>query len=501
MQLLGVDVGTTHCKAGLFGADGTVRALAHRATPTRHASDGSAFYDPDELWTTIAAAMYEVAACTTDEPVAAIGIASMAETGLLIDRRTGAARTPFIPWFSTAANSAAEQIAREADLWERFRATGQYPSFKSALAKLVWLRSRQPDITDGAIWLSVADYVVYRMTGALATDYTLAARTYAFVLGERHWDDDWLRQWGLTAAVFPQAHPSGVPIGALAAEHARLGLKPGIPVAIAGHDHLCAALAAGVTDANTVFDSIGTAETLIGSVPERQLGSAEYESGLGYGPHVVAERLYWMGGLSAAGGSVEWLRAALGDPPLSYDQFQSLVDTAGPEPTGIVYFPYLLGSGTPHPDASVKGAFVGLTAKHGRAQLAKAVLEGTAFEMEYIRRAARHATGTPMTTLRVAGGGTRNPHWMQIKADVGGCRCEVLPIAEATVLGAALLAGIGCGVYPDATAATKAITPQATDTFVPDDRRHQQYRHLYEHTYLPLQGPLRSLGGTIGMES
>ncbi|HSH78623.1 MAG TPA: FGGY family carbohydrate kinase [Herpetosiphonaceae bacterium] len=501
-QLVGVDVGTTHCKAGLIDGDGSMRVVARRATPTRRSNTGVSFYDPDELWATVAAAMREVVAAAASASIAAVGIASMAETGLLIDRRTGDARTPLLPWFDTAAAPAADRIARAADLRERFLATGQYPSYKSTLSKLLLLRSQDSGITDGATWLSAADYIVYRLTGTMATDYTLAARTYAFGLERRAWDDAWLHEWGLSADLFPQPGPSGAPAGAIAAEQAeRVGLAAGTPVAVAGHDHLCAALAAGAVKPGCVFDSIGTAETLIGAVPDRPLGRTEYESGLTYGPHVVPGRLYWMGGLSAAGGSMEWLRGMLDDPPLAYDQFLSLVEAAGPEPTGIIYFPYLLGSGTPHPDALAKGAFVGLSAEHGRPHLAKAVLEGTAYELEFIRRAAEQATGVPIRTLRVAGGGARDDHWVQIKADVGGCRCEVPPLPEAAVLGAAMIAGIGAGLYRDAHEAVRATGQQASAVFVPDDRRHQPYRHLYEHGYLPFQQPLRQFGRTIGRQS
>jgi xylulokinase len=494
MQLLGVDVGTTHCKAGLFDTDGSLIMLTRRTTPTRQDSDGSSFYDPDELWHTVAAAIHDITTKTAPERIAAVGVASMAETGLLLDRRTGAARTHFIPWFDTGATPQAEQIAREADLFERFCATGQRPSFKSGLAKILALRAHDHDITDDTIWLSTADYIVYRLTGELATDYTLATRTYAFRIDHKTWDEGWLDHWGLVADLFPPAKPSGVPAGVVTGAD-RTGLARGTPVAVAGHDHLCAALAVGAVEPTGVFDSMGTAETLIGALQERPLGRSEYEAGLGYGCHVIKDRLYWMGGLSTSGGSVEWLRALLGEPPLSYDDFLALVDAAGPEPTGIIYFPYLLGSGTPHSDPHTKAAFIGLSAAHGRAQVAKAVLEGTAYELEFIRRAAEGVTGASIEHIVAAGGGTRNHHWLQIKADVSGCRLDVPPVPEATVLGAALVAGIGCGIYRDAGEAVHSIQQQPSATFVPDRERHRAYRQVYEHGFLSLQEPLRQVYG------
>lgn len=500
-MLLGIDIGTTHCKAGLFETDGTLHRSAHCPTPTCYANDGSAFYDPDELWATVAATIREVTSNVDSRELGAVGIASMAETGLLIDQRTGEARTPLIPWFDPATKPVAERIAQEVDLRVRFFASGQYPSFKSALARLLWLRSQQPGITDGARWLSTADYIAYRLTGIVATDYTLAARTYAFNLNDLNWDESWLREWELPADLFPQAQASGTTIGHVGVEQARqLGLRAGTPVVIAGHDHVCGALAVGAVDPGCVFDSIGTAETLLGAVTKRALGQAEYDSGLTFGPHVVPDRLYWMGGLSTAGGSVEWLRATLGDPPLSYDEFQALVAAAGSEPTEIIYFPYLLGSGTPHSDALIRGAFIGVRQSDHRAQLAKATLEGIAYELEFIRRVAQTVTHAPIDALRVAGGGTRNRAWMQIKADVSGCRCETPTIPDATLLGAALLAGIGSGVYHNVGAAARTIQRREPEIFVPDERRHESYRQLYEQGFLPLQQPLRQFSRAVARQ-
>lgn len=498
MKIIGIDIGTTHCKAGLFDQDGTINALARCSTPTRRHVDGAAFYQPDELWAAVATTIAEAAAHTTPDQIAAIGIASMAETGLLIERRNGEPRTPLIPWFDTAAASCAERIALDCDRFERFCTTGQYPGFKSTLARLLYLHDQQPRIADGATWLFAADYVAYRLSGAIATDYSLATRSYAFRIDRRRWDEDWLQHWGFTGDIFAPAALAGTPIGEVQPEQARqIGVAAGTPVAIAGHDHVAAALAVGAIEPGSVFDSIGTAETLVGALPAHAIGQREYDSRLGYGCHVVADRLYWMGGISASGGSIEWLRALLADPALDYADLLALIDTAGPEPTGILYLPYLLGSGTPHADATVRGALIGLSAAHGRAQIAKAVLEGTAYELEFIRRTAEQAIERPVDRLIAAGGGTRNRRWMQIKTDVCGCAFMIAPIEEAAALGAALVAGIGCGVYRSADDAIRQTRHAVLETYIPDHQQHTIYRRLYERGFEPLQQPLRRIAAQL----
>jgi sugar (pentulose or hexulose) kinase len=188
----------------------------------------------------------------------------------------------------------------------------------------------------------------------------------------------------------------------------------------------------------------------------------------------------------------------LGEPPLSYAELESLLARAPEGPTGILYFPYLAGSNSPHSDTRVRGAFVGLSAAHGRAELVKAVLEGTAYELEYVRETARQATGMPIDRLRIAGGGTRNRPWMQIKADVSGCRLDLLAMPETTLLGASLLAGIGAGVFGSpaevfASPDLPGMKDAPAETLLPDPARHQAYARLYRDGYLNLQAPLRSL--------
>jgi sugar (pentulose or hexulose) kinase len=380
----------------------------------------------------------------------------------------------------------------------RFYHTGLRPAFKYSLPKIVWLKEQDAGILEGAIWLGAADYIVYCLCGVFATDYSLAGRTYAFQIDHKQWDGEVLDLLGATKDLFPAAYPSGRPAGYALPELEVLGLTPGTPIAVAGHDHICAAFAAellgGMQEA-PVFDSIGTAESLTGVFPERPLGEADYLAGFSFGVYGAPGSLYWLGGLSSSGGSIEWLRTILGEPPLSYAELDALLDARPDTPTGILYFPYLAGSGSPHSDSRVRAAFIGLSATHNRADLYKAVMEGAALETEYMRRAAERVTGTSIDRILASGGGTRNRRWMQMKADVFGCPLDVLEEKEATLLGAALLAGVGSKVYPSAHSAAELLIGCGLERFEPDAAHHALYQDLFETGYLPLQRALRDLGG------
>lgn len=493
MPFLSVDVGTTHCKAGMIGENGEVISLASLPMRSSVSSAGYSFYDPKELLETVIGAIRIATDRQEKNSLAAIGVSSMAESGLLMERSDGTVHSPIIPWFDMSSSGQVEKIRRVSGSLERFCKTGIHVSFKCGLAKLLWLKDQGVPIGQGMVWMSVADYIVYRLTGEISTDYSLAGRTFAFRIDRKEWDAPWLQEWGLPVNVFPSARPSGEPVGKLTARQLiNLGLPAGIPVVVAGHDHICAAFGAGVIEPGLVFDSMGTAESLFGAISERELGEKEYRSGLSYGCHVVNGHMYWVGGLSASGGSLEWLRSILGQPSLTYDELDTLQQEMGNEPGDILYFPYLAGSGSPHTDSTMRAAFIGLNSTHKRADFVKAILEGTGYEIETARLAAERVSDVRVDHVVAAGGGTRNHHWLQIKADISNCNYHILPVSEATLLGAALLAGIGCGYYANVQEAISAVSPQQPITILPDPDRHLIYQRKFSNGYLALQEPLRA---------
>jgi sugar (pentulose or hexulose) kinase len=492
---LGLDLGSSHCKAGLFARDGSPVALAARPMPVQRESGGRATLDPAAVWRIAAEALRSVAAAAHGIPIASLGVAGMAESGLLVDTGSGLPRSPLILWFDTAAAAQAEQLARLSDPFERFVRTGLRISYKVGLAKILWLREQDPGVLDGAVWLSAADFIAFRLTGRIATDPTLAARTGAYRIDVGAWDGALVAELGIETALFPEVVRSGELIGEVTpAAAAEAHLPAGLPVAIAGHDHVCAAFAVGALREGVAFDSMGTAESLVGAAPRRELDLTAYESGLVFCRAVGGieeDNLFWMGALSSSGGALDWLRHQLSEPPLDYEEVDALLRALPPGAGDLLYFPYLLGAQAPDPDPGARGAFVGLSAGHGRAELIRAVLEGVAYEMETIRRAAERTVGARIRHIVAAGGGTRVPGWLQIKADLAGSPIAVSGHPEATLVGAAVLAGISAGVWTSGEQALAATAQEAPAVYQPDTRRLIRYQHILENAYLPLQRPLR----------
>ncbi|WP_299088746.1 FGGY family carbohydrate kinase [uncultured Metabacillus sp.] len=490
MALIGIDLGTTHCKAGLFHENGDVIQIAIRQMIILHDCEGNPFYHPEEIWNKIYECLSEIMS-NRSVKVSVIGISSMAETGLLLDRETGRAKTAFIPWFSRCALNEANQIGKEDDPFRRFQKTGLHTSYKYGLAKILSLKGKDKGILKHAVWLSASDFIAYKLTGKLATDYTLAARTYAFRIDQKDWDLEWINHFELPKQLFPQALPSGTIMGETTmSDLQRIGIGKGTPVAIAGHDHVCASLAVGAVKPGIVFDSIGTAETLVGTLEKRDLSKNDYESRLSFGCHIVANRFFWMGGISSSGGSIEWFRDQLSDQTLSYEEIIRLSLLAKEGPTGILYYPYLSGSGAPNHDPDAKAAFIGVAASHERQDLLKAIMEGTCYEMEAIRRSAERITEHPINHVIVVGGGAKNKAWLKIKADITNCQLTIPSLSEATLLGAAMTAGIGSKVYQNVEEAISSLRNQKK-RITPNEKAHRDYRKIYEIGYMKLQHPLR----------
>lgn len=458
--LIGIDVGTTHLKAGAFTPAGELLAMATRPTPAASTPEGGAEYDPEAIWSGVAACLAEVRR-VVQGPVAAVGIASMAEAGVLVDGG-GSAAYPAIAWFDPRTRPQAERLGKQVGREVLFRRTGLFLMPKFGLLKLLWIKEHAPGAyARGAAWLSMAEWIAFKLTGRLASCPTLASRTLAFDLTAGAWIDDLLAEVGVRRALFCEIVPEGAPLGGVTEAAAGLtGLPAGAPVALAGHDHPCAALAAGVTGPGQMLDSTGTAEAVIGAMAGPLLTPAVLASEISQGPLPVPGLYALQAGAPASGGSVEWLRQELLGGA-GYADLIRLAEEAGEGPTGLLYLPHLAGGGPPRVNPASRGALVGLSYGTTRSQVVKAVLEGTAYELRQMVTAVEDLTGTPFTRVVVTGGHARNPVWLQIKADVLARPLVVLEASEATLLGAALLGGVGGGVYGGPVEAAAAVRRQS----------------------------------------
>lgn len=492
--ILGIDAGTTNWKAGLFTKEGEMLSLWSMPTATRYDSSLNVYYDPEELWNTVEKLIREaVSSGRNHEKPSVIGISSMAEAGLFVDRGNGKALTKIIPWFDQRTVPYTDMIKNVLDEEKHFTKTGLHPSYKYGIYKILYLMDNYSGSLENVVWLSIGDYIAFKLTGVMATDYTLAARTYAFDIVKNEWMGEWIEKLGIPSNMFPEALPSGTSIGCVKKETASfLGLNENTVVAVSGHDHTCAALAVGADGTDDVYASIGTAEVLLGNFKSRELSIEDYDTGLSYGPHIIPGRMTWLGSIQAAGGSIEWMRSIISDDAMDYETMLNLLDCEKKCPTGILYYPYLSGSGAPMIDINSRGAFIGIEKGHSKGTLLKSVLEGISYETNMIAQAAMKNNGVKLSGISAAGGGTKNYHLLQIMADVLNCSIFVPNVKEATLVGAGMMAAIKSGIYGSVEDAVKAITHEDGKSYTPDIENHKQYSSIYKEGYRELQKPLRT---------
>ena len=434
---LGVDLGTTHVKAALFSEDGALLRMAVTENGTDTVCAAGACNTAENLWERAAKVIREV--CAQGERPLAVGVTGMADSGVALDAR-GEALCPIAPWSNPCGEEYGAALQRSfPDLTER---TGQRYHPKFAVSRLLWLREHEPErFSRMACWLSVTDWLLYRLTGETVTDETFACRTMLYRFRERRWDEE-LCAYAGAAGKLPRVVPIGGMAGRVTEQAAReLGIPAGIPVVSAGHDHLCALLALERAGFGGVLNSLGTAEVFVGSADAPAPGEDCRRLGVNQGCFADG-RYYWMANLPASGGSVEWLRRILSQgAPVGYDFFDKLPD----DPGGVVYLPYLSGSGTPDPDPARRGAFFGLSSGTTASHLAAAVNRGIAFETRRILESLSGLPGSPVKAVAAAGGGARNRPLVRAKANACGIPFHVCPQSELTALGAAFLAAGAAG--------------------------------------------------------
>ena len=495
--LLGLDLGTTNCKALAFDMNGKAIASATMPTPTHpHSTDPSSpEYDADVLWESAARLIRQVVEqLEPSQRLAGLAVASMGEAGVLLDS-DGQPLFPILTWHDRRTQPWKDWWSARLTSVDIYQITGLPLDHIYSANKILWYREHYPQTFARArTWLGLADWLTFCLTDARTTSFSMASRTMLFDVSTQTWSQDLMHLADLPEYLMPPALPSGQVVGTVTARAAgATGLPEGLPVVTGGHDHICAALAAGVVGIGPVLDSAGTAEAILFALDALILGGAAATAGVCCGCHTARDRYYLVGGVMS-GAVTSWLgRLLAGD--VSGEAITRLMDEAMSAPlmsNGVWFLPYLGGSGPPDRDPDAWGAWLGLRLGHNRADLMRAAMEGLGFAVRYLLEGLQKVTGSPVQVLRAVGGGSRNSWWQSLKADVLGMPVEVPDVTDVTAQGAALLAGIGVGIFADAAeASAKAYHPARR--YEPDSNRCAAYDAAYHNVFLKLYPTLKEL--------
>ncbi len=498
MSVIGLDIGTTGCKAAVFSDEWHLVASASREysvlTPYPHWAE----QDAERVWQLAMETLTQAVGQSKADPPKALALSVQGEAIIPVDE-TGRPIRHAILGMDTRTTAENDWLAETFGPETLFQRTGMPMHTMNTVTKLLWLRRNESPLWRcAARFLLYEDYFLRRLTGRAIISHCLASRTQMYDLGTSAWATDILDRCEIDQGRLAELLPVGESVaGTLDGAVARqTGLPRSVLVAVGGHDQACAALGSGVIRPGLAMVSTGTAEVVEVAMGSPVVALKLREGNISVYRHVVPG-LYLAMTLNHSGGLVlRWFRDTLCQDCIvraaqtGQDAYDLLLAGAPEGPTDLLVQPHFAGAGTPSLDTRSKGAIVGLTFATTQAEIAKAILEGLTFELRSNLDFLREA-GVALGELHAVGGGARSRMWLQLKADICRMRLRVPRVTEAACLGAAILAAVAVGRYPDIAEAVRVAV--GFDTVVePNLERSRQYDGRYE-PYRKLYPALRDV--------
>ncbi len=493
ISLLGIDIGTGGTRALLIDESGAVLSSAiHEHQPFASPQTGWAEQDPSDWWLACQSAVKKLLRQSSipSSEITCIGLTGQMHGAVLLDENDHPLR-PALIWCDQRTAEECEYLNSIIGPERLVELTSNPALTNFTLTKLLWVRTHEPEIWSRfRSFLLPKDYVRLCLTGVRAIDVAEASGTLLLDVRNRRWSQEMLDAVGFDSSCLPALHESQEIVGQVtSAAAALLGLKAGTPVVAGAGDQAAGAVGMGIVRPGDVSATIGTSGVVFAA---SETPVTDPLGRLHTFCHAIPERWHVMGVTQAAGLSLRWFRdtfgASLSAPKENNrDPYELLCDEASsiaPGADGVLWAPYLMGERTPHLDPDARAALVGLAASHGRGHIIRAILEGVAFSLNDTLTIFRELA-IPVREIRLGGGGARAQLWRQIQADVYGQAVETVKAEEGAAYGAALLAGVGVGVWPSVETAchtvvrvAERIQPNETARAVMLDR-YRAYRRLY----------------------
>ncbi len=493
MYWLGLDVGTGGSRALLVDEGGDVKAgFTAPHEEMRMERPLWAEQRPENWWEAAQSAIRGVLAeaGATGKDIRGVGLSGQMHGLVLLDAQDQVIR-PALIWCDQRSQAQVDYVNRVVGKENVLAFTANPVLTGFTLPKLLWVRDHEPGhFARIRRMLLPKDYVRFRLTGEYATEVSDASGTSLFDVVRRRWSSQMLERLKLDASILPQVYESSEVTGRVTeSAAAATGLAPGTPVVGGGGDQAASAVGNGVVEPGIVSCTLGTSGVVFAHMDRPAydpLGRVHTFC------HAVRGAWHVMGVTQGAGLSLQWFRNQLA-PGTDYDALTAEAAAAPPLSHGLFWLPYLMGERTPHLDSSARGGWIGLTAKHTRADLLRSLLEGVSYSQKDCLDIIE-AMGVSVESVRASGGGARSAFWRQLLADIFGKRVVTLASQEGSAYGAALLALVGTGVYASVPEACRAVIREV-ESVLPRPHESQLYRRGHEvyRTLYPTLKPVYSL--------
>lgn len=488
--LLGIDIGTSACKVALFGKDGKVEAAVSEGYPVYYPHPGWAEQNPDEWWEAVCKAIWTVISSSGVSPddIAGIGIDGQSWSAIALDKE-GKVLTNTPIWMDTRAQDICERLNKEIGEDKIFEVAGNSLQPSYTTAKIIWYKENLPEVYEKIDKILQSNsFIAFKLTGAITQDMSQGYGLHCFDMKKGCWDEEMCRRLGIPMEFLPEICECDHIVGTVTAKAAaECGLAEGTPVVAGGLDAACGTLGAGVIHPGETQEQGGQAGGMSICIDEYK---ADPRLILGY--HVIPGKWLLQGGTTGGGGVMRWFEREFADyermmkeqtGASSLNQLNEIAEKINPGSDGVVFLPYMSGERSPIWNPYAKGVFYGLDFAKTKGHMVRACMEGVALSLRHNLEVAE-AAGANAEVLRAMGGSANSLLWTQIKSDITGKPIVVPASDTATTLGAALLAGVGVGLYKDYDEAV-SITVTETRRHEPNPENKEVYDKTYE-TYLEL---------------
>lgn len=501
MYIVGLDVGTTCCKAIVFDPDGNIISYSFQEYDIEFDETGKAEQDAERVWNITCSVLRKAIKESGKSKIRALSLSAQGDAIIPINRNFNALHKAIlgVDYRSVRQVHECELIFGAKEL---FHLTGMRPHPINSLAKILWFKENHPEIYKKTWKITTyADYILGKLGADPVIDYTMASRTMAFDLKSRKWSRKILDKLNIDTNLLSDVKPSGTIVGEINKNLAnKLGLSSNTVLVTGGHDQVCAALGAGVIEEGKGVVSTGTAEVLSSAFSQPILTDKMYDNF--YPCYLYAkEGMFFTFSLNHIGGLLlKWYRDNFASTEVAEaerdgtDVFEKILKKVPEGPSNIMFMPHLNGSGTPWCDTYSKGAIIGLTMSTTRHDIVRAILESQTYELK-INMEMLEANGIKVEKINAIGGGAKSPLWLQIKADILDRIISTLRVREAACLGAAILAGAAVSLYRSVDEGVKT-TVNIDKTYYPNKQKNKIYNEkftIYRSIYPTLLPINRSL--------
>jgi len=482
MLSLGLDVGTTGCKATAIDNKGRIVSFAYESYNLIIPGKGMSELNGDIVWESVKSVLKVVASeCKKD--IKAIAVASFGESFVCLDDE-GKSIGNSILFSDFRGTDEIEDILKVIDKKELFEITGMPINSMYSLNKLLWMKKNTKTYEDAKYIMLYGDFITYKLSGNRRIDFSLASRTMMFDYKNKSWASKLMNKFDIDSNKFSKPIAPGDIIGKISIEMANeIGLSEDVILVAGGHDQICAALGAGVIDACDSVDGMGTSECITTVLSDKMDTDFMLENNFCIEPYAIEGKYVTLAFNPAAGASINWYRKTIEKTRDSAFEktgesiFAAMEKECPDEPSTVMMVPYLAGTGTPYMDSNASGAILGLKVSTQRGEIYKACLEGICFDI-MLNAKLLADMGTAIKKLICVGGVTKSDMLMQIKADSMGTPITRLKVKESGTMGLAMLCFVALGEFESFEKARVLV--QTEKTFEPNEEKHKIYLNSYE---------------------